>query len=551
MRVAHSIRHAIRGGAFLLAVASAAGLARMAQAQCGGRWLTDQAQTVPGFSYVWEVVVLSNGDVLASGWGWDEGSQVARWNGSTWSAFASGSIAAFAELPNGHIVVGGSFTTAGGVAANRVARWNGTSWLPLGSGITGAVPPYGCNVYALLAMPNGDVVVGGRFTTAGGQPASNIARWDGSAWRPLGAGLDGEVAALAAMPNGDIIAAGLFAVAGDATAGSIARWDGVRWHALSSGMDYAVLSLAILEGGELVAGGEFTVAGGVVATNVARWDGASWTPMGAGISGPVRSLAALPGGGVVAAGDFWASGGSVNNIARWNGASWHPYGDGLNGPALSVAVLPSGGIFTGGEFTTAGGLPSGCWAQWTDTGAPWTAEAPLSRLIDAGANCELAAICAAGFDFDGAVTFQWLHDGVPVTDGPGGASSGGGLVSGASGSLPAANTSSTLRIEGVRPSDAGDYAVVFTNGCGSSTSAAATVTVVPSCPSDLNGDGAVTGADLGVLLGEWGTPGGSVGADLNDDGLVTGADLGILLGDWGSCTGSWRAGAPGSFVDGS
>jgi hypothetical protein len=55
------------------------------------------------------------------------------------------------------------------------------------------------------------------------------------------------------------------------------------------------------------------------------------------------------------------------------------------------------------------------------------------------------------------------------------------------------------------------------------------------CPADLNGDGAVTGADLGILLGQWGTDGGSTGADLNHDGAVTGADLGILLGAWGPC----------------
>lgn len=50
---------------------------------------------------------------------------------------------------------------------------------------------------------------------------------------------------------------------------------------------------------------------------------------------------------------------------------------------------------------------------------------------------------------------------------------------------------------------------------------------------DLNCDGAVSGADLGLLLGAWGTPGTDVGADLNRDGLVTGSDLGLLLGEWG------------------
>ena len=48
---------------------------------------------------------------------------------------------------------------------------------------------------------------------------------------------------------------------------------------------------------------------------------------------------------------------------------------------------------------------------------------------------------------------------------------------------------------------------------------------------DLNGDDAVDGADLGLLLGAWGTS--AVGPDLNGDGVVDGADLGLLLGNWG------------------
>ena len=50
---------------------------------------------------------------------------------------------------------------------------------------------------------------------------------------------------------------------------------------------------------------------------------------------------------------------------------------------------------------------------------------------------------------------------------------------------------------------------------------------------DLSADGAVNGADLALLLGEWGVAGVSP-ADLNVDGAVNGADLAILLGGWGA-----------------
>ncbi|MCA9284659.1 MAG: VCBS repeat-containing protein [Phycisphaerales bacterium] len=48
-------------------------------------------------------------------------------------------------------------------------------------------------------------------------------------------------------------------------------------------------------------------------------------------------------------------------------------------------------------------------------------------------------------------------------------------------------------------------------------------------PADLNGDGTVDGADLGILLGNWGGKG--IG-DLDGNGMVDGADLGLLLAAW-------------------
>jgi hypothetical protein len=53
------------------------------------------------------------------------------------------------------------------------------------------------------------------------------------------------------------------------------------------------------------------------------------------------------------------------------------------------------------------------------------------------------------------------------------------------------------------------------------------------CRADLNGNGEVDGADLGIILVNWG--GASSAADLNGDGTIDGADLGIILVSWGPC----------------
>ncbi|MBM4114321.1 MAG: hypothetical protein FJ252_00395 [Phycisphaerae bacterium] len=51
----------------------------------------------------------------------------------------------------------------------------------------------------------------------------------------------------------------------------------------------------------------------------------------------------------------------------------------------------------------------------------------------------------------------------------------------------------------------------------------------PAIPGDLDSNGRVDGADLGILLGAWGTSGP---ADLDQSGSVGGGDLGILLANW-------------------
>jgi hypothetical protein len=61
----------------------------------------------------------------------------------------------------------------------------------------------------------------------------------------------------------------------------------------------------------------------------------------------------------------------------------------------------------------------------------------------------------------------------------------------------------------------------------------AVAAITHDCRSDLNFDGKVDGADMGILLAEWGTS-RSI-ADISRDGTVDGADLGLMLGAFGDC----------------
>src|SRR6266496_986842 len=123
-----------------------------------------------------------------------------------------------------NVYAGGFFSTAGGRAVKNIAKWNGSSWSALGSGIGGA-DLFSASVSA-LAVSGSNVYAGGYFTNAGGRAASSIAKWDGSSWTALGSGMGGGdyplVYALA-VSGSDLYAGGNFLTAGGKVSAYVAR----------------------------------------------------------------------------------------------------------------------------------------------------------------------------------------------------------------------------------------------------------------------------------------------------------------------------------------
>jgi hypothetical protein len=238
------------------------------------------------------VAAGENGDVYVGGIftiaGGVDASAIAKWDGNSWSPLGSGMAGGNGDTPevsallfdkNGNLYVGGDFTVAGGVAANCVARWEGTGWSALATGID--VPPgYGW-VAALAFDGNGNLYAGGSFLTSDG--LHSIAKWDGSVWSPLGSGKNGNISSLAFDKNGMLYAGGGFSIAGLTDSNNVAMWDGSTWWALGVGIDGECrVNDLVLDGrGNLYVVGIFTTAGGKDSINIAKWDAAS------GISGVV------------------------------------------------------------------------------------------------------------------------------------------------------------------------------------------------------------------------------------------------------------------------
>jgi len=382
-------------------------------------------------------------------------SNTARWDDNGWSALGAaagidgvvGALAVFDDGSGPALYAGGDFTSAGDVTVSNIARWDGSAWSALdGDGVAGSV-------WALAVYDDGSgpaLYVGGDFATAGGLTVNHIARWDGSEWSalsgPSATGLDGwSVYALAVFDDGSgsaLYAGGLFTTAGGLTVNSIARWNGTEWSALSgpsgTGVGGLVMALEVFDdasGPALYAGGGFTTAGEVTVNNIARWNGTEWSalngPTGTGTSGEVRALAAFDdavGPSLYAGGSFTSAGGvTVNHIARWDGSEWSalsgPSATGVDGWLVyALAAFDDGSgpaLYAGGLFATAGGVTVHHIARWD--GSEWSdLSGPSATGVDGGISYTMVVALAvfddgigptlyAGGDFTSAGGVPSLH----------------------------------------------------------------------------------------------------------------------------------------------
>lgn len=329
---------------------------------------------------------------------------IATWDGYAWSELGelSGpegsrgvlSMMAYDDPGGPALYAGGEFTTADSTEVNNIARWNGTSWSaltgPSGTGTSGDM------VTAMAVHDDGGgeaLYVGGAFLAAGGVTVNNLARWNGSIWStlsgPSGTGTSDPVSALAVYNDGTgaaLYAGGIFLSAGGLVVENIARWDGSGWSELAGslgfGTDNWVEALAVFDDGNgeaLYVGGAFTTAGGVTTNGIARWDGSEWSalsgPSGSGTDGRVSSITVYDDGdgeALYVGGLFGSAGGiPANNTAKWDGTYWSALNDSSDaGPNKGVEALvgfDGGGgmaLFVGGAFTTVGETPSSRIGKW-------------------------------------------------------------------------------------------------------------------------------------------------------------------------------------------
>ena len=303
-------------------------------------------------------------------------------------------------------MLGGGFTTANGTSA-VVAHLNA-------DGSFGAIPQTEANglVWALAIQPDGKVLMGGDFTFVDGVPRSFLARvnaggdLDASFGQSLS--INGSLRSVKVLDNGQILIGGNFTSVNGVARNRIARLhgDGSLDPSFNPGRgaDSWVSTLAVQPDGRVLLGGSFLSVDGVRRSRIARLNGngtldSTFDP-GLGLNEAVTSIAIQADGKVIAAGGFSAADGllpdgssaftaMVRSIRSSNSTQ------AANDWIESLAIQPDGGLLIAGNFTSTnqslrtriarlqGGDPA--------SSPPAIAAAPLTTTINAGSELVLRA----------------------------------------------------------------------------------------------------------------------------------------------------------------
>lgn len=358
-------------------------------------WTSLGSDPASGLIGIVLAAAIDSGDVYIGGMfssaGGVRASGVARWDGKSWRPLGKGVDGAVRAIAirGDEVYVVGEFRNAGGIERHGIARWSRSArrWNDVGGGFEGN-GPFGF----ALAVRGDDIIVGGSFTRAGGVDGTlRIARWNTIAqqWSDIAGGISGSgyytyVSAIAIDSSGRFYAGGIFPVAGGVRANNIAIYDGASWSALGNGVDNAVYDIAITNNNVVYATGEFLRAGDVRLRRVARWDANTWSSLGSGdgFDRRVYSLA-VHRGVLYAAGEFLSvDEQEAHGVARWMGDRWLGLGTGVTNPyqfsgAYALAIDDSA-IYVGGNFTIAGRRPSYYFARWIPSRLTSSLASPLS-----------------------------------------------------------------------------------------------------------------------------------------------------------------------------
>lgn len=275
---------------------------------------------LPGM--VRDVLVLDDGTVLAasqsSGFlGISYALSVYDDDTETWSDVSfgpDGPIRALRALPDGTVMVGGGFTTIGGIASAGLAVFDPDALEDAWLSVPAFDAQHGGTVYGFADRAGYDLCIVGLFDQVGGVSVDNIACVDDGTWSAWGSGLNGAVNGVEVSGDGRTMAYGYFSfLDGDTGAYAIGlaayddqsdTWEWPDEGGVDGGLVIVVRDMLPTDTGYIVVG-EFSGSGvggsGPVRTtpSIAEFDGTTWQAISGGLRSTMGPVVGDVAGGYV------------------------------------------------------------------------------------------------------------------------------------------------------------------------------------------------------------------------------------------------------------
>ena len=271
--------------------------------------------------------------------------------------------------PDGRLLLAGVFEQVAGQTEHRLARiWPDgrvdDSFSPV---LGGAI-----SANATATLPDGRVLVAGSFEMAGDQLANNVARLnaDGSVDTTFTASADSWIKTLTVQVDGKVLIAGNFEHVNDTPRPGLARLntDGSLDTTFVPATQPIIHSIIPIANGKLLIGGSFTEVGGITRNYLARLnaDGSLDPTFDARIAAQqyfaVWAMLLQPDGKVVVGGRFETIAGQTRSgLARLdaNGSldpAFHPAIGQSSRTVLTLAARTDGKLLVGGGYETVAGV---------------------------------------------------------------------------------------------------------------------------------------------------------------------------------------------------
>jgi hypothetical protein len=237
-----------------------------------------------------------------------------------------------AVATDGNLVYVGGWSldgVAGDVEANGIAVWDRTTglWSKLPGTFDGEE---GWSITS-VALLDGDLFVGGHFSSIDGVPNPGLARFDGETWHPLGTGIEGWGFRLEVL-EGNLYVFGVTKADG-LTFQSAGRWKNGQWSTLPYDTVPEMRTLA-------VSGNEAWFGYGNGFTPMRHYTGSQVVELAWSVESSTREAPDFLErfqGELYAGGDFvHLEPDDVHFIARWDGTKWNQVGEGLPGRVLQM-----------------------------------------------------------------------------------------------------------------------------------------------------------------------------------------------------------------------